>query len=118
AHRRAGPDRVGGVERGRRLPGRPGAARRHRRAHRRRRHRQIARAGGVLGRRGDGDHGWRRGEFLPRPYWTHNFWLLQYGTFGLYDPPPRGVWVREGHDALLINRYTGEIIAIRRGVFP
>ena len=32
-------------------------------------------------------------------------------------PPPDAVWVRYGDDALLIDRYTGEVIQVEYGVF-
>ena len=34
------------------------------------------------------------------------------------DPPPPGtVWVRYGNDALLIDRYSGEVIQVVYGIF-
>ena len=32
-------------------------------------------------------------------------------------PPPGTVWVRYGRDALLIDRYTGEVIQVEYSVF-
>ena len=60
---------------------------------------------------------WTYGEFLPSFYWGQNYWLNNFATFGLPFPPPGCVWVRYGDDALLIDRYTGQIIQVVYGLF-
>ena len=60
---------------------------------------------------------WRFGEFLPGVFWSQNYWIGDYGYFGLPYPPPGCVWVRYGSDALLIDRYTGEIVQVVYGIF-
>jgi Ni/Co efflux regulator RcnB len=60
---------------------------------------------------------WSYGEFLPWLFWTQNYWLSDYSYFGLPYPPPGCVWVRYGDDALLIDRYTGEIVEVIYGLF-
>lgn len=57
------------------------------------------------------------GEFLPRAYWTHNYFLADYWLFGLDMPPIGYEWVRYGPDALLIDDATGEIVQVVYGVF-
>jgi Ni/Co efflux regulator RcnB len=60
---------------------------------------------------------WRYGEFLPWLFWTQNYWISDYSYFGLPYPPPGCVWIRYGDDALLIDRYTGEIVEVIYGLF-
>ena len=60
---------------------------------------------------------WTFGDFLPSLFWGQQFWLSDYYAYDL-PPPPRGtVWVRYGNDALLIDRYTGEIITVEYNMF-
>ena len=67
--------------------------------------------------RGWYSHHWVFGEILPALFWTQDYWLTDYVDFGLEPPPPGTVWVRDGYDALLIDRYTGEIIQVDYSVF-
>lgn len=60
---------------------------------------------------------WTFGEFLPSLFWSQNYWISDYSAFGLPYPPPGCVWVRYGDDALLIDRYTGEIIQVIYNIF-
>ena len=60
---------------------------------------------------------WVFGQRLPPIYFARNYWLLDFGAFGLMVPPPGCVWVRYGPDALLIDQYSGEIIRVAYGVF-
>ncbi len=60
---------------------------------------------------------WGYGEFLPRLFWSQNYWLNDYGYFGLPYPPAGCIWVRYGDDALLIDRYTGEIVSVEYSLF-
>lgn len=62
-------------------------------------------------------HHWTFGEFLPRPYWVRDYWLLDFDAYGLPPPPYGAVWVRVGSDALLIDEYSGEIITVAYDVF-
>ena len=63
------------------------------------------------------DHRWTFGEILPSLFWAPNFWLNDYYTYDLTPPPPGTVWVRDGYDALLIDRYDGQIIQVAYDVF-
>ena len=60
---------------------------------------------------------WTYGQILPSIFWGSSYWLNDWDDFGLMDPPPGTVWVRYGDDALLIDRYTGEVIQVEYGVF-
>lgn len=60
---------------------------------------------------------WRFGERLPSIFWAQSYWLTNFLAFGLMPPPPGTIWVRYGNDALLIDRFTGEIIQVRYDVF-
>lgn len=60
---------------------------------------------------------WTFGEFLPALFWAQQYWLTDYDEYDLPPPPPGTVWVRYGSDALLIDRWTGEIITVEYGVF-
>jgi Ni/Co efflux regulator RcnB len=60
---------------------------------------------------------WAYGEFLPRIFFATNYWLNDWRVYGLYAPPPGLVWVRHGPDALLVDRYTGEIVRVNYNVF-
>ena len=63
------------------------------------------------------DHRWSFGEILPSLFWAPNYWLNDYSSYALPPPPYGTVWVREGYDALLVDRDTGEIITVQYGVF-
>jgi Ni/Co efflux regulator RcnB len=62
-------------------------------------------------------HGWGVGEILPPLFWAQEFWLTDYWLFDLSPPPYGYVWVRDGDDALLIDRQTGAIVEVIDGVF-
>jgi len=60
---------------------------------------------------------WNYGQYLPAAYYARGYWINDYLLYALYGPPSGFVWVRVGDDALLINRYTGEVVAVETGVF-
>ena len=60
---------------------------------------------------------WRYGERLPSFYFVSSYWINNYMMYALFAPLDGLVWVRVGDDALLIDRYTGEIIRVEYGVF-
>ncbi|HEV2563004.1 MAG TPA: RcnB family protein [Rhizomicrobium sp.] len=62
-------------------------------------------------------HRWTYGERLPAAYYGSNYWIGDFVSFGLMAPPSGLVWVRDDNDALLINRYTGEIVRVEYDVF-
>lgn len=60
---------------------------------------------------------WSFGDILPSLFWSQSYWLTNYMLYGLPPPPFGAVWVRYGNDALLIDRYTGEVISVQYDVF-
>ena len=62
-------------------------------------------------------HRWRWGEFLPAAFWVRDYWILDFVDYDLPPPPFGAVWVRVGDDALLIDRFSGEVIEVDYGVF-
>ena len=67
--------------------------------------------------RGWYEHRWTFGEILPALFWSQNYWLSDYYSYGLSDPPPGFVWVRYGSDALLIDQNSGEVLQVEYDVF-
>jgi len=60
---------------------------------------------------------WTYGERLPSIFFGRDYWIGDFGAYGLMPPPPGYVWVRYGPDALLIDEYTGEIVQVQYGAF-
>ncbi|HEV7960878.1 MAG TPA: RcnB family protein [Rhizomicrobium sp.] len=63
------------------------------------------------------DHHWGWGETLPSFFWARQYWLMDFGMYGLPPPPFGAVWVRVNDDALLIDQTSGMIIEVDYGVF-
>ena len=78
---------------------------------------QRFRAGGWRAPPGWAYRRWTFGQRLPGIFWGRDYWINNWVAFGLFAPPPGLVWVRYGPDALLINRYTGEVVQVRYGLF-
>jgi Ni/Co efflux regulator RcnB len=62
-------------------------------------------------------HRWAHGEILPRAYWAPEYVVGDYWLFALDVPPVGYEWVRDDHDALLVDTQTGEILQVEYGVF-
>ena len=60
---------------------------------------------------------WTYGDRLPRAYFVRDYWILDFLMFGLFEPPPDLIWVRVGNDALLVDRYSGDIVQVDYDVF-
>lgn len=60
---------------------------------------------------------WSRGEFLPRLFFTAQFFFTDYTWLGIDPPPPGYRWVRYGPDLLLVDIYTYEVVDVLYGVF-
>jgi Ni/Co efflux regulator RcnB len=60
---------------------------------------------------------WTLGAFLPAMFFGQQFWINNWGQFRLDSPPPGTVWVRNGNDALLVDRRTGEVIQVVFNIF-
>jgi Ni/Co efflux regulator RcnB len=59
----------------------------------------------------------RLGERLPAVLLVPNYFLLDFALYGLEPAPPGYVWIREGSDAVLVDRYTGEVVQVAYDVF-
>jgi len=57
------------------------------------------------------------GQRIPTGLLAANFFLSNFGSYGLLSPPYGYVWVRDGSDAVLVDRYTGEVIQVQYGLF-
>jgi Ni/Co efflux regulator RcnB len=67
--------------------------------------------------RGYYTHRWIYGQRMPSIFFARNYWITNFAAFGLMLPPPGTVWVRYGNDAVLIDRYTGEVIQVVYDIF-
>ena len=57
------------------------------------------------------------GDFLPTLFIGPDYYIYDYAEYGLPYPPPGTVWVRYGPDALLVDRYSGEVIEVAYNIF-
>jgi Ni/Co efflux regulator RcnB len=57
------------------------------------------------------------GERVPFALLAATYFLTDYALYGLEPPPPGYVWIREGSDAVLVDRYTGEVIQVEYDAF-
>jgi Ni/Co efflux regulator RcnB len=57
------------------------------------------------------------GEHIPALLLVPAFFLLDYYDYGLEEPDYGYVWVRDGDDAVLVDRYTGEVVEVEYDVF-
>jgi len=62
-------------------------------------------------------HHWYVGAYLPRGWFVRDYWIGDWGMYGLIDPPDGLVWVRVGPDAMLIDPDTGEVVRVVYGIF-
>ena len=69
-------------------------------------------SGNYRGPQGYSYHHYGYGDRLPDGYFGRDFWILDFGDYGLREPPYGYVWVRYGPDACLIDEDTGEIVEI------
>jgi len=59
----------------------------------------------------------RLGERVPTVLLAANYFLISPWLYGLEAAPPGYVWIREGSDAVLVDRYTGEVVQVAYDVF-
>lgn len=59
----------------------------------------------------------RLGERVPAVLLAADYFLTSYWLYGLQAPPPGYIWIREGTDAVLVDRYTGEVVQVAYDVF-
>jgi Ni/Co efflux regulator RcnB len=57
------------------------------------------------------------GERIPGILLAADFFLDDYAAYGLEYPGTEYVWVRDGDDAVLVDRYTGDVIEVEYDVF-
>ena len=74
-------------------------------------------AGGYRAPYGFYVRSWGFGDILPRGWYAQDYWIGDFLDYGLPYPPPGYEWVRVGGDALMIDRYTGRIVQVVRGIF-
>jgi Ni/Co efflux regulator RcnB len=60
---------------------------------------------------------WGYGDFLPRGWYGDSYFLGDFLDFDLPYPPPGYEWVRVGGDAIMVDRFTGRIVQVVRGIF-
>ncbi len=57
------------------------------------------------------------GERIPAVLLVADFFIADYAAYDLEYPGDEYVWVRDGDDAVLVDRYTGEVIEVEYDVF-
>jgi Ni/Co efflux regulator RcnB len=60
---------------------------------------------------------WGFGDILPRGWYGPDYFIDDFIDYDLPYPPPGYEWVRVGGDALMIDRFTGRIVQVVRGIF-
>lgn len=60
---------------------------------------------------------WRVGQRLPRAWFVREYWIGDWGMYGLFAPPAGMMWVRVGPDALLIDGGSGEVVDVYSDLF-
>jgi Ni/Co efflux regulator RcnB len=59
----------------------------------------------------------RLGERLPTILLASDYFLMDYALYGLPPAPYGYVWVRVGADAVLVDRYTGQVVQVAYDIF-
>jgi Ni/Co efflux regulator RcnB len=62
------------------------------------------------------ERSWNYGDVLPFG-WFAPAYYLSWASYQLPGPPIGCEWVREGHDAVLVNVWTGDVLSVYRGIF-
>lgn len=62
-------------------------------------------------------HGWRRGERLPRAWYSSRYVVRDYHDYHLRTPPHGYHWVRVDNDVILTAIATGLVVEIVSGMF-
>jgi Ni/Co efflux regulator RcnB len=74
-------------------------------------------AGRYIQPRGYYQHAWRRGERLPRTYFSNRYVVRNYSAYRLYAPPRGHQWVRVDGDVVLTALATGLIVGVVNDLF-
>ena len=59
----------------------------------------------------------RLGERIPTVLLATDYFLMDYALYGLPPAPYGYVWVRVGADAVLVDRYTGQVVQVAYDIF-
>lgn len=60
---------------------------------------------------------WSYGDLLPRSWWSNQYQLNDWWSYGLPIPPIGYEYVRVGDDVLLVDMYSGRVVQVIRDVF-
>lgn len=63
------------------------------------------------------DYAWAYGDFLPWGWYGPSYWIDDWFAYGLPVPPIGCEWVRVGHDAVLVDTFTGRVLSVARLLF-
>ena len=55
---------------------------------------------------------WLQDWWLPVSYYDDRYVIYDFWRFDLYEPPYGCRWIRVGSDALLVDRYTGDVVDV------
>jgi Ni/Co efflux regulator RcnB len=55
---------------------------------------------------------WLQNWWLPVSYYDDQYVIDDFWRFDLYEPPYGCRWIRVGNDALLVDRYTGDVVDV------
>lgn len=67
--------------------------------------------------RGYAYRGYNSGAYLPRAYWSSQYYIGRPAYYGLANPYAGTRWVRVGPDALLIRVRNGVVLRVVRGLY-
>ena len=62
-------------------------------------------------------HLWNFGDYLPRGWYGPEYYIVDPWQFDLPLPPPGYDWVRVGDDAVLVDRFSGQVVQVVRDIF-
>lgn len=62
-------------------------------------------------------YAWRRGDRLPRAYYSTRYLVRDYRAYRLYAPPRGYHWVRVGNDVVLAAITTGIVLGVVNNLF-
>ncbi len=54
---------------------------------------------------------------MPAVFWSPDYYVTDYDSFGLDVPPPGFQWIRYGPDLLLIDLSDGEVAQVVYGAY-
>ncbi|WP_421935082.1 RcnB family protein [Phenylobacterium sp.] len=60
---------------------------------------------------------WSYGDMLPRPWWSSQYRLNDWWSYGLPIPPIGYEYVRVGDDVLLVDMFSGRVVQVIYDVF-